>query len=164
LSSKGLPLGQVRLSGRPPRARAHDSTGISTHRRGDVSKHGKIATLHGCIRATQASSNQLRGRVVLYRLRTPNSSPPVQTIPCEVSVVTSLQDKAKGSMRSLATGEIPNRRMPSLRCLLVEMHGLGRNRDQPLLEGKQDQVCVAPKIERLHDVVLVEFDGLFAQV
>ena len=32
------------------------------------------------------------------------------------------------------------------------------------MEGKQDQVCIALEIERLHNVVFVEFDSLFAQV
>ena len=38
------------------------------------------------------------------------------------------------------------------------------NRDQVVLEGKQHQLSIALQIERLHDVVLVEFDSLSAQV
>jgi hypothetical protein len=33
-----------------------------------------------------------------------------------------------------------------------------------VLEGKQDQVRIALEIERLHNVVFVKFDSLFAQV
>jgi hypothetical protein len=33
-----------------------------------------------------------------------------------------------------------------------------------MLEGKQHQLGIALQIERLHDVVLVEFDSLLAQV
>lgn len=39
-----------------------------------------------------------------------------------------------------------------------------RDRDQVVLEGKQHQLGIALQIERLHDVVLVEFDSLLAQV
>ena len=46
----------------------------------------------------------------------------------------------------------------------MELRSLARNRDQSVLEGKQHQVRIAPKIERLHDMVLVEFDSLFAQI
>jgi hypothetical protein len=45
----------------------------------------------------------------------------------------------------------------------MEQRCFRRNRDQALLKGKQNQVCIALQIERLHDVVLVEFYGLFTQ-
>ena len=44
------------------------------------------------------------------------------------------------------------------------MRGFRRNRDQVVLDGKQHQLGIACQIEQLHDVVLVEFDSLFAQV
>ena len=37
------------------------------------------------------------------------------------------------------------------------------NNDQPTLHPKQDQIGVALDIERIHDMVLVEFHGFFAQ-
>ena len=41
---------------------------------------------------------------------------------------------------------------------------LGVQGDQSILQGKQDQVGVAPKVEGLHDVVFVELHSLLAQV
>ena len=49
-----------------------------------------------------------------------------------------------------------------VRCL--DAYRQRRNRDQAVLEGKQHQLGIALQIERLHDVVLVEFDRLWAQV
>ena len=47
-------------------------------------------------------------------------------------------------------------------CFAKELRRLMRNRRQPVLDGKQHQVCIALQIERVHDVVLVEFDSFFA--
>jgi hypothetical protein len=38
------------------------------------------------------------------------------------------------------------------------------NRDQVVFEGKQHRLGIALQIKRLHDLVLVEFDSLLAQV
>ena len=54
--------------------------------------------------------------------------------------------------------------MPASGCFFVELRSLAGNRDQSVLESKQHQFRIALEIERLHDVVLVEFDGLLAQV